>query len=120
MVYTNTGLTAVQISICPGLLPPDLQRWDGFEWVTEWQPIRVACSVPLFTVAPGGTHRHIEWVWGALPTTKFIPPWHDVDPSGTYRAVWNIQRVSGSGVAGLPVPIEERVSNNFTLRIPQD
>lgn len=121
MIYTNTQSSPVQFSICPGLLPSFLQRWNDTAWELAWQPsIAFSCSVTDITVAPGGTHQAVEDVWGASPATKFIPAWSRADPSGTYRAVWNIQRAPGSADAAVPIPIEERVTNNFTLRLPPE
>ena len=79
---------------------------------------RPVLRADIFTVAPRGHYQHVEAVYGASPATRFIPAWSRVDPSETYRAMWNIQRAPGSVDAEVPIPIEERVSNNFTLRLP--
>ena len=116
MVYTNRHAFATQVSDCPAQQPPLLQRWSGTAWELAWQPPPAACTGLATTVAPGAVLRLVEEVTGGLPPSRFIPIWYSVDPSGTHRAVWNVRRAPGSVSESVPIPIEERVSNNFVVR----
>jgi hypothetical protein len=117
MVYTNMQPDTMQIATCPGYLTPELQRWSGTAWETALEPNAVPCSVPV-TVAPLGQYREMEQIHGSPPPSHFTPVWSRVDPSGTYRAVYNIHHAASSRDSAATVPIEQRVSNNFTLRLP--
>ena len=81
------------------------------EWVWAWNPLLLLCLSPPIVIEPDEVYRTTLDVVG-------IPP---PDVSTAYRIAW------GTGLSsydpdrypfGELIPLEERVSNSFTLKLP--
>lgn len=87
-------------------------------WETAWSPFLNLCLSPPIVIEPGETVAFTLHVFGGLPGGDLWPKFDSDDPSGVYRIVWDGAVFGYSEDApsfGRPVPLEQRVSNAFTL-----
>lgn len=118
--FQNRSERTMYIVNCNGGLVPELQKRVGGAWSSYfWSPMVEDCLSPPITVAPAGTLTRTIHAWGSMPGTNHYPQWASTDVAGTYRmvlhnVVWNY--TDSGPVFGEPVPIEMRISNEFTLR----
>jgi hypothetical protein len=116
--FENRAASAMYIVNCNGGLAPVLEKRVGDAWVPYWAPILSLCLSSPIVIAPGASIERVLSVWGALPGTNQAPQWASAEMAGTYRIV--LQNVVHNyddrrQDFGAPVPLELRVSNEFTL-----
>jgi hypothetical protein len=114
----RTGRTIYVVN-CHGSLAPVLEKRVGNEWVPYWRPAQLMCLSPPIEIRAGEVITPTIRVWGAMPNTNQGPTWTSSDVEGTYRLVLGalVHDYTTIGQSfGQPVPLEFRVSNEFTLR----
>jgi hypothetical protein len=117
--FENRSDRTMYIVNCRGGLAPVLQKRVSGQWVEYWSPVVLMCLSPPIVIEPGAHIERSLPIWGALPGNNAAPEWRSPDVPGTYRmvlgsVVWNYSDRGQS--FGDPVPLELRVSNEFTLR----
>jgi hypothetical protein len=120
MTYVNSQAGPIQFSSCPDSVPSRLERWNGQAWETGWQWFgALACGdAPPYVVPPGGRYQLFFALSGLFPTSRFLGArFSRDDPTGIYRAVWDVKRVPGSTDSSIPIPLEATLSNNFEIRL---
>lgn len=101
--------------------PPVLEKRVEGEWRTAYDPIRLQCLSPPWTIAPGETRRDTFHVAAALPGQNVAPVFDADEIEGTYRLRREVYRKTGPTPADDLVPptellsLEKRVSNTFEL-----
>jgi hypothetical protein len=113
-VFTNLTGATVYLSNCRGGFALHLERQVGGAWQTAWSPAVLLCSSPSIGIRRGAQFERVLDVWGATPGGHTYPHFDIMDPSGTYRIVWDAA-YSDDG----PIPLEMRVSNAFELVVAE-
>jgi hypothetical protein len=117
--FQNQSTSRMYIVNCHSILAPVLEKRVGEDWVPYWRGITPLCLSSPIVVRPGASIERELRIWGALPGTNQAPQWESADVEGTYRIVLGSvvyrydDRRQGFGDT---VPLELRVSNEFTLR----
>ena len=119
-VFTNPRPTPVYVVNCGGVAPPGLEKFVDGAWITAWSAVVPAClSAPI--VIPGGQdyHGRLE-LFAGYPANNVYPKFQTAQASGEYRLVWSVlssydDRASSFGAQ---LPLEQRISNPFTLTAP--
>jgi hypothetical protein len=118
--YTNRTGDTVYLTNCNGDVSPSLQRRVGGAWEGWWYPVMNECLSPPVVIAPGAVYRDSldvmigeqdREVYDVLVESRAL----DV------RLDWQQALTSFSARKypfGPQLPIEQRVSNAFTLRLP--
>ncbi len=123
VAYTNRTSETSYIVNCNGATSLVLQKRVGDAWVTAWAPVIPLClSQPITTAA--GAHQSMNVVvFGGFRGSNFFPQFSvaDAEIPGTYRIVWRdlLSSYQDKLPFGTPLAEEHRVSNTFTLTIPQ-
>jgi hypothetical protein len=117
-VFTNSTAAPVSFLNCGGQTLLIFQRRVPGGWVSAWGPGTFECLSPPITVEPGQQYTatiavHVRYPW--LPFSSIAAP---DDMTGTFRIVWE-RAVPGDGSFpfSAPLPLEQRVSNAFELRL---
>lgn len=119
-VFTNPTSAPVYIVNCRGATALRLEKRSGDRWVPAWSPVIPLCLSPPIVVQPGQQYAGVVHVFGGHPSTNMHPQFV-VDPvPGVYRIVWTdvLRTYNDRGNPfGEPLPLEQRVSNRFQLRV---
>ena len=116
--FRNRTSDTVYLVWCNGSLEMLIQERSPTGWTHFWGPFVPDCLSPPPTIAPGSTWNDTLRVWGAIPNTM-LPAFPDTTFAGVYRLVWNnpvLAFGSGRNGNGIPLPLEQRTSNSFSLR----
>jgi hypothetical protein len=130
--FTNRTGGPVHLPTCRRDFAPAVQRETSEgPWEGVWGPIHNDClSIPITVVPPGGTLQDTLVLFaapaqGEHPAMGRMGRLHDelaAGGRGTYRLVWLENQALTSfdpraRPAGRPLPLAQRVSNPFTLRV---
>jgi hypothetical protein len=119
VTYTNKTTLTASFENCGGSTDYQLQKLTNGEWKSVWSPINLLCLSAPILVPPGQQHQTKIVIFGGFPGTNTGPTFSITDISGTYRAMWTeVTAVQNASSSGAPLPIEHRVSNEFTLVAP--
>jgi hypothetical protein len=115
--HNDTGRTVYLVN-CGGDVPPSLEKWVDSRWVAAWSPILLMCLSPPIVIAPGDDFEYTLAVYAARHGSNAFPQFEVAEPQGTYRLVWHAPRHDYYSDAPSPLPLDDRVSNTFELRMP--
>jgi len=118
--FTNRTGSKVYLPNCRDGFDLSLQMKEAGEWDHIWSPILLDCLSPPIVIEPGEEYETILTVSGCLSGNcaprLVLPP----DPSTPVRILWG-RALSSYDPDGPPwgelIPLEERVSNRFTLQV---
>lgn len=119
--FENESDRTMYIVNCRGLLAPVLEKRVDGAWVRYWSPALPRCLSAPIVIEPGAAIDERIQVWGAMPGMNWAPVWASAHVAGTYRIVLHsiVYDYDGDRQGfGEPVPLELRVSNEFTLTGP--
>jgi hypothetical protein len=117
--YTNRTGDSVYLTNCNGDVSPSLQRRVDGKWTGWWYPVMNECLSPPVVIAPGAVYRDSlgimlgrqdREVYEQLVAARSLE----------VRLDWQQALTSFSAEKypfGPQLPLEQRVSNAFTLRI---
>lgn len=109
--FTNRTGSAVLLLNCLGGFSHSLEMQRAGEWVEAWLSAECAMESPDIVIEPDEVYSDTVWATGT--PDELIPP---PDESTPYRIRWN----AGHFSPGKHLPLEERVSNPFTLALPRE
>jgi hypothetical protein len=115
----NTTEDTMYAINCNGAISIAVEKKEPAGWRTFWAPITNACLSPPFTIPPGETYNAPLSLWGAPPGGNVGPEFSDTTFDGVYRLVWwNLVSHYAEDRQGFgdTLPLDLRVSNEFTLR----
>ena len=120
-VFTNPRQASVYIVNCNGIAPPTLEKFVHGAWVRAWSGIVPECLSPPIVISGGGQYHRALHVFAGYPATNSYPKFETPGIDGEYRMVWTY--VLGSFDVqtypfGEQLPLEQRISNPFTLAAP--
>lgn len=108
--FMNRTGSTVFLSNCLGGFTLILEMQRAGEWVNAWSPAQCLMASPDIVIEPDEVYPDTVWAMGT--PDELIPP---PDESTPYRIVWH----AGHFSSGQRLPLEERVSNPFTLKLPR-
>ena len=108
--FMNRTGSTVFLSNCLGGFTHSLEMQRAGEWVTAWNSVQCLMASPDMVIEPDEVFA--DTVWAVGTPDELIPP---PDESTPYRIRWHAGRFS----SGERLPLEERVSNPFTLKLPR-
>ena len=118
--FANRTGSKVYLPNCNGGFSVRLEMQEAGEWVHMWSPILLLCLSPPIVIEPGEVYETTLHVTGCLVGNCLprlvLPP----TESTPIRIVWSGALSSYDSRAspfGELIPLEERVSNSFTLRV---
>lgn len=117
--HNRTGKTVYLLN-CHADVSPSLQKWQGGEWVIAWSPILLLCLSQPIEVESDAVYEYTLHVFAAPRGSTTFPQFEVPEIDGTYRLVWHapVHDYDHDSPSGTPLTLENRVSNNFTLRAP--
>ncbi len=118
--YTNRTGETVSLINCRGNVPPSLEKREGDGWVTAWTPVTLMCLSPPVVIEPDATFTDTLRIVAGRPSGDVRPRFQVAEVEGTYRLVWHwaVHDYDPDRQGfGDPLPLEERISNSFVLRI---
>lgn len=122
-VYTNARADTVWVPNCHQTLQMILQRQGLGGWRTIWGSITPACLSAPIVILPGESWSDTLHIHGGTEGSNVGPPFPSGDLEGIYRLVWlplvSAYDPSAPG-SGPLLPLEERVSNRFLVRIREE
>lgn len=119
-VFTNPTSAPVYIVNCRGATSLRLEKQSGDTWVPAWSPVIPLCLSAPIVVQPGQQYAGVVHVFGGYPSTAMHPRFVVDSVPGVYRIVWaDVLRTYNNRTYpfGEPLPLEQRVSNRFQLRV---
>ena len=117
--YRNTLADTLYIVNCRGFVAASIQKKSGNTWTDFWSPIVLSCLSAPVKIAPGASLSGVAEIYGSRPGTNTFPTLPTGDLTGTYRLLISpvVHNYNDRGQGfGDPVPLEQRVSNEFRLR----
>ena len=118
--FTNRTGSKVYLPNCNGGFDVRLEMQKAGEWVHIWSPVLPDCLSSPIVIEPGEVYEMTLNVTGCLEGScgprLVLPP----SASTPIRIVWTDALSSydeGSFPFGEPIPLEERISNRFTLKV---
>jgi hypothetical protein len=117
--FTNRTSTTANFVNCRGGTGVELQKLVDNTWTSAWSPALLACLSAPIVVAPGGTHQSIISIFAGYKGSNYFPQFNITDIPGVYRAVWTevVTDYQDRLPFGNPLPLEHRVSNQFTISV---
>lgn len=118
--HNGTGKTVYLVN-CNGSVPPSLQKLEEGQWVDAWSPVMLLCLSQPIQVAPDAVYEDTLRVFAAPQGSNAGPQLEVSGPDGTYRLVWHVPVHDydfSDPPSGTPLALENRISNNFELRVP--
>ena len=118
--FTNRTGSKVYLTGCQGQIDVRLEMETAGEWVHIWSPVRLLCRGPPIVIEPDEVYETTLHVLGCLEGKcgpRLVLPSSSSTP---IRILWGSALSSYDEDAcpfGEPIPLEERVSNRFTLRV---
>ena len=123
LTYTFRNVTEAPVFImsCGGRPAVKLQRLEGSSWVSVWPSGGFSCEAPLAVVEPGGVWQGRVRLEGAAPGCACFPEF-STRPEGVHRIVLdNVvlghMKIGGTLFRGKSIPLPQRVSNRFKIRV---
>jgi len=120
-VFTNPRQAPVYVVNCGGSAPPGLEKFVDGAWIRAWSAIVPLClSAPIVIAAGQEYHGHLQ-LFAGYPANNVYPKFDTPQIPGEYRLVWYGVLTSYDDRVypfGEPVPLEQRVSDPFTLTAP--
>jgi len=120
-VFTNPRQAAVYVVNCGGIAPPGLEKSVHGAWIRAWSAIVPQCLSPPIVIAAGQEYHGKLNLLAGYPTNNVYPKFDTPHIAGEYRLVWYGVFSSYDHRAypfGEELPLEERISDPFTLRAP--
>ncbi len=118
--FTNRTGAPVYVVNCNGDVSPSLDRYDDDRWSLAWSPEMNGClSLPIVIESGASYADTLRFAAGIDGNLSFNQIEWSRD-SATFRLNW-VQALSSFADTlpfGPQIPLEHRVSNPFTLRIP--
>jgi len=119
--FRNVSEETVFILSCGGAPDVKLQRLDGGGWVSVWPSGGFGCDAPLAVIEPGGVWQGKVRLSGRSPGCGCFLEF-SARPEGVHRIVLDdvvdgFATVGGSRFRGELIPLAQRVSNRFKLRV---
>lgn len=117
--FTNRTGSKVYIDRGCGSRHFQLEVHEDGEWVPYWSPVVCLIGASFTTIEPGEVYQDSALV-GGCPSGNCYPRLTLPDTDSGFRIVWVAwssvdENQYGDPIPGDPVPLEERVSNRFTL-----
>jgi hypothetical protein len=116
--FRNVTPRKMYIVNCHQILAPTLEKRVGDAWQPFWHGSTPLCLTPPIVIRAGDVLERTLRIWGSVPPASSHPQFASPDVEGTYRLVlhavvfaYNPDREG----FGEPVPLQYRVSNEFTL-----
>ena len=120
-VFTNPRQAPVYVVNCGGNAPPGLEKFVDGQWISAWSAIVPLCLSPPIVIAAGQVyHGHLQ-LFAGYPANNVYPKFDTPQIPGEYRLVWYGVLTSYDDRVypfGEPLPLEQRVSDPFTLTAP--
>lgn len=116
--YRNPGPDTVFVVNCNGDVVMNLQKLGSGGWEDVWLAETNACLSDPIVIPPGEALEGRMSIWGAEPGTPSVSTFATDDFEGEFRLAWHqpvLRYDSDAPNFGQTVPLEERVSNPFTL-----
>jgi hypothetical protein len=120
-VFTNPRQASVYVVNCGGTAPPGLEKFVDGAWIRAWSAIVPLCLSPPIVIAAGQDYHGQLRLFAGYPTNNAYPKFDTRQISGEYRLVWYGVLTSYDDRAypfGEQLPLEQRVSEPFTLTAP--
>ena len=117
--YRNTLPDTLYIVNCLGQVAASFQKKSGDTWQNFWSPTVLLCLSPPVKIAPGTSITGTARIYGSRAGANSYPQLPNGDLTGTYRLLISpvVFHYTDRGQRfGAPVPLEQRVSNEFRLR----
>ena len=119
--FRNESGAPVSLLNCRGAFGHHLEYWSGDAWIPAWWPVQFQCLSPPIVIAQEATVVDTLWVGGFAPGVSALPQFHQADPTGIYRIVWDdayhgYHDFDGESW-GSQLSLEQRVSNWFRLKV---
>lgn len=108
--FTNRTGSRVLLSNCLGGFSLGLEMQHAGAWKPVWEAVTCLMDSPDIVIRP--VEVYPDTVLAAVSPDDLDPP---PNPSTQFRIVWHAGRFA---VGGERLPLEERVSNPFTLALP--
>lgn len=117
--YTNRTGDTVFVVNCNGNAPPSLEKHESGDWVPAWGAVVDLCLSPPIVIAPGEAYTDTLEVFGGFPDSDAHPQFTVDDVEGVYRLLWRPLHDYDPDRQGFgePVPLDDRISNRFRLRL---
>ena len=117
--FTNRTAGRVYFVNCNDATGLSLEKLINGAWVGVWSPALPMCLSQPITVPAGGTYDSRISVFGGYPGSNAWPQFSVTDLAGTYRLVWHhaLRSYQDRLPFGVPLPLEQRASNRFTLQV---
>lgn len=109
--FTNRTGSPVALSNCLGGFSHGLEMQHADEWKAVWYSATCLMASPDIVIQPKEVHP--DTVLALISPDDLVPP---PDASTHFRIVWHAGRFAQGGER---LPLEERVSNPFTLGLPR-
>lgn len=117
LTFVNRTDGPVYLPTCHSPHPPVVEKRVDGAWVTVYAPPVLLCAGPPLVVPRGERYEYEYRVHGALPGGDFHPEFRTARVEGTYRLRWGfLEAPPEQAPAPRPIPLEHRISNEFTLR----
>lgn len=120
VTFTNRTSDTTYFVNCNGSVGVSLEKMIDGNWRNAWSPVMPACLSPPIAVAPGATRSMPIELFAGFAGSNVYPQFAVAEISGIYRAVWNsaVTGYQSQLPFGEPLPLAQRTSNRFTLRVP--
>jgi hypothetical protein len=120
--FTNRTGETVYFVNCNGITGMSLEKLIGGRWEVAWSPVVPQCLSSPIVVPPGGTYDIRISVFAGYPDSNMWPKFSVTDVTGVYRAVWHyaLRSYQDDLPFGEQLALEQRVSNRFTLLLPNE
>jgi hypothetical protein len=118
--FANRTDKPVSFPNCNGALAVALQQRTGDDWQSVWENAVPECLSAPITVAPGAVFRDTVHIGITLAGSGTAPSALRSQLTGELRLLWySVVHDYADGTAGFGtmLPVEQRISNRFTLRI---
>lgn len=121
--FTNDFIDTVYVVNCNGDVSPALQRrTPSGEWEDWWIPPTLACLSPPLRIARGSSYSDSLRVVITPHDSAYFQHLRSSAMPDTFRLIWHQALVSYEDTHssfGDQLPIEQRVSNPFVMRLEQ-
>jgi len=108
--FTNRTDSPVLLTNCLGGFGHGLEMEQADDWKAVWRSVTCLMASPEIMIQPQEVRPDTVSVW--ISPDDLVPP---PEESTHFRIVWHVGHFAGGG----ELPLEERVSNPFTLALPR-
>ena len=110
-VFTNPNPSTVTIPTCLGGMYLSLQKGVNGSWVPSYAPGVLKCGGPNIVIAEGAQHHDTLEIYDCSFRSNCGPKFAVSPIPGQYRIVWS----EVLDINGALLPVEQRISNTFTI-----